>query len=244
MEIIGTSSVSNAVEGLIGNARQQLILVTPYFKPWDRVGKEIKSAKVRGVNVLMLLRGGDDRSKQEEKAREFNALGVKVGYLSRLHAKIYVSESEAIVTSMNLYEESALNSWEVAIRFRKDVDLDAYKEVMSQVIELCRRCDAEAKVAALEKPKVDLTPNPTRRPASVVTASGLVKARANSQGFCIRCATAVALNADRPLCNSCYKAWAKYENPDYEEKHCHACGSPKATSVAKPLCRPCWQASA
>lgn len=204
MDIIGSASVSTTVEQLVEGAQKQLVLVTPYFKPWDRIGRAIKAAKTRGVVVLLLLRGGEDRAKQEAHARDFLTIGVHVGFLSRLHAKIYMTESEVIVTSMNLYDDSALNSWEVAIRFRADVDEAAYKEVKARIAELGKRADEEAQVAALEKAHGDpvlamaqkwRAENPTQVRAAPVAAPRAAASRpsspsrASAKGHCIRCST-------------------------------------------------------
>lgn len=238
MEILGTSTVSSAVESLIDRAQKALFIVTPYFKPWDRVGRAIKGVRARDTQVLVLLRGGEDRAKSEERVREFLTHGVRVAYLSRLHAKIYASESEVIVTSMNLYDSSALDSFEVAVRFTREADGDAYRQVVQQVIDLAKKADEEAKVNARERAVI----------ASPLTA---VHARVTgkpvplpSKGHCIRCDKPVAFNPEKPLCADCYKSWAKYANPDYEEARCHRCGKDAKTSAAKPLCRPCWSATA
>lgn len=233
MEILGTSTVSSAVESLVERAQKGLFIVTPYFKPWDRIGRAIKGAKTRNVEVVLLLRGGEDRAKGEERAKEFRTHGVKVAYLSRLHAKIYVSESEVIVTSMNLYEESALNSFEVAIRLTKEADEAAFRQVVQQVAELAKKADEESKVAAREQAAM----GPIAAVHARVTGQAVPTP---AKGTCIRCAKPIAFNPDKPLCPDCYKSWAKYANSDYAEAHCHRCGKDSTTSVAKPLCRPCW----
>ena len=240
MEILGVSSVSSAVESLVDRSQKFLFIVTPYFKPWDRVARAIKGARTRGAAVVVLLRGGEDRAKSEDRIREFLPHGVVVTYLSRLHAKIYATESEVIVTSMNLYDSSALDSFEVAVRFSKEVDGDAYGQVLLQVLELVGTAAAERKVESTEG----------RAEAHPVDAMLLGKpaapavARSSARGHCIRCGSPIALNPEKPLCADCFKSWARFSNPEYPEEHCHRCGKAAKTSVAKPLCRPCWSATA
>lgn len=264
MEILGNSVVGAAVETLVDRAQKGLFIVTPYFKPWDRVARGIKVARSRNAEVIVLLRGGDDRAKSAAAAADFLPHGVKFGYLSRLHAKVYLNETEAILTSMNLYAESAQNSYEVAVRYTKAEDPDAYKQVAEQVVDLLRRAAEEEKVAAVEraaaggnaKVSAAATQVPPVRSSAVAAKAAPVAAvaagrgaaavtkKAARVGHCIRCAEPIAFDTDHPYCESCYKSWVKYKNPDYEEKHCHGCGKAKVTTMTKPQCKPCWEATA
>lgn len=244
MDILG-NAVSTAVEDLVNGAKVLLVIVTPYFDPWDRVGRGIKAAKTRNVRVSMLLRGGKGRGEREAASREYLDLGIGVKFLNRLHAKVYINESELIVTSLNLLKTSALDSFEVGVRFRRVGDEAQYNEVVAQVAQLIARADQDVKVAAMEQ---------ARAPGSVTRAIlGLVDGTAapsakgagrSKRGHCVRCSADIALNPERPFCADCYKAWSKYSNADYAESHCHGCGKERSTTAAKPLCKSCWQASA
>lgn len=246
MDVLSSTDISREVLALIEGAKQVLILVSPYFDPWDRLTTEIKRAANRpGMNVVLLLRGGEDRAKQEEKARELAAVGVKVAFLARLHAKVYISESQAIVTSMNLLKSSALDSWELAIRAHARQDAALFNDIVKHTKGLLDRAKDEREIAA----KVQAASGVAElvamaegaRAAAVAPKPAAAKGRART-GHCIRCGEDIAFNADRPLCASCYKAWARYENAEYKENHCHACGKERSTSFAKPLCKPCWEA--
>ena len=63
----------------------------------------------------------------------------------------------------------------------------------------------------------------------------------SGKGFCIRCSTSIPLDIEKPLCYSCYKDWAKYENPFFQEKYCISCGDKKPTSFKKPACISCYK---
>lgn len=250
MDVLSSTDISREVLALIEGAKQVLILVTPYFDPWDRLTTELKRAAMRpGIKVVLLLRGGEDRAKQEEKSRDVQAAGVQVGFLSRLHAKVYISESQAIVTSMNLLKSSALDSWELAIRAHAREDAALFQEIIKHTKGLVDRAKDEREYAAKSKTAANVAAlnelagavAGARAPAAAVAASRKAVAK---KGHCIRCGEDILFNADRPLCADCFKAWAKYENPEYKEKHCHSCGKERVTSLAKPLCKPCWEAEA
>lgn len=268
MDVLSSTQISAEVLNLIESAKQVLVLVSPYFDPWDRLLQEIRRATLRpGLKVVLLLRGGDDRAKQEEKARELASLGVQVSYLSRLHAKVYLNERQALVTSMNLLKSSALDSWELALRLDAVQDAAAFHQVVKATSELLQRAKDEEKVAnvaalqnaagallssvteqvvpTLAKQVAASLAGPKKRPTLTAPPDARPRAKARvSVGFCVRCAEQIPLNPERPLCASCYKAWARFSNPDYKESHCHACGGEASTTFAKPRCRSCWQASA
>ncbi len=273
MEVISGTEISGQVVKLIESAREHLVLVSPYFDPWERLDTAIRGAySHHGVKVRLLVRGGKDRDAQESKSRSLRTFGVEVAFLTKLHAKIYVSESQAIVTSLNLLESSALNSWEIAMRLDAVRDAKAYAEVVAATTDLLKRAEQEegihaqpVKAAAVSALKEALSrapaappqraadtarfaaaPTPSRAAPSATPAKASAPApkKRAPVGHCIRCADPIPFSTDHPYCESCYKSWVKYKNPDYEEKHCHSCGKAKAATMAKPLCKPCWEATA
>lgn len=323
MNVITSTGIHAEVVQLVENAKYFLLLISPYVDPWDRLTTEIKQASLReGMRVMLLVRGGEDGPKQAEKAKALMYPLVQMEQLNRLHAKIYMSESEIIVTSMNLLKSSALDSWEIALRFTKADDAKQYDEISAQALMLWSRAIHErvgdeklrraggagaamgaaaspgartlggvpsptvsaAKTTQAPGPTSSLPPRPRSAPASGKAAApstestpeqqlmqklghlaatlqavaGATRAAAptdrsattragraatSTSGSCIRCGVAVPKNPEKPLCPSCYKAWAKYENPLYEEEYCHGCGKAATTSLARPLCRACYARS-
>jgi hypothetical protein len=272
VDILSGTDISGEVLKLIGSTQKNLILVSAYFDPWDRLTSEIKLTTARpGTTVIMLLRGGAEQKKHEEAAKDFLALGVKVGYLKRLHAKVYINDSEAILTSMNLLRSSALDSWEMAVRIRASEDPAAFLKVRNEVLALVKRSVEEKELekkqaAASATPPASPAPTATAAPPPVppkrtapppatpgpaasripglafLTGQGAAGAPTAS-GWCIRCRTEVPMNTEKPLCASCFRSWAIYKNPEYKEIYCHSCGAETPTSLSKPQCKRCWKAS-
>lgn len=238
MEVLSSTDISGEVIKLIDSARQSLVLVSAYFDPWQRLTTELRRAATRpGLKTLLLLRGGDDKAKHAERVAELEKQGLKVAYLDRLHAKIYLSERHAIITSMNLLKSSALDSWEIAVHLDRQTDATAYADLTRHVGELLRRAQDERSLPA-PSPKA-----PALRASRTTTTRHAAAAPIDDDsGSCIRCGADIEFDPDRPLCGSCYREWSKWQNEDYEESFCHACGDKEATSMAKPLCRPCWKA--
>lgn len=276
MHVLSGTDISGQVLSLIERSKEGLLLVSAYFHPWDRLSTEIKRAVVRKVNVNLLLRGGDEQAKHAERAAEFVSIGARVHYLHRLHAKIYISESEAIVTSLNLVKSSAIESWEIGIRVDRNTEPQGYLQVAQAAGALLKRAKDEADIEARKQTSSEMdalaaTLADAGGAAAAMTqmvkailanAGGVSEARtsagsttpkkstqratksmAKERGTCIRCAASIPLNPAKPLCNTCFKAWAKWSNPDYQEAYCHACGTSFATTSAKPLCRSCWRSA-
>ena len=57
------------------------------------------------------------------------------------------------------------------------------------------------------------------------------------KGYCIRTGVEIPYDPQRPYCDSAYKSWAAYRNPNYKEKFCHKTGNPSngRTSMRNPI---------
>lgn len=230
-------SVQQEIITLIDGAQKVLVLVSPYLSPWQRLTAAIERARVRSVAIFLILRGGEDRAKQEAEAAPLRPYLQSLLFIERLHAKVYLSERAAVLTSMNLVEASATNSIEFAAYMTCDGDADSYQ----QTAKMCQSLIAmgmqdQQRGGGLRSPGFAMAgrePNPKARPTA-----------RRASGHCIRCGDDIALNPEKPLCADCYKIWSKYEDEDYEEERCHGCGRKSATSLRKPLCRSCYEAAA
>lgn len=235
--IITHGPVLREVIELIDHAQKVLVLVSPYLAPWKGLSMAIQRAHTRGVPIQMILRGGDDREKRASAVAPLRPYLYSVRFIEYLHAKVYLSEQAAVLTSMNLLESSALNSVEFAVSVSAQYHPDGYK----QALRVC-----ESLIATAEQDRMRDAGRPVEPPLTVKAANArpLREARQRSAGYCIRCHESVAPNPEKPLCADCYQIWTKYKDPDYGEACCHQCGRQAATSLRKPLCKRCYDAAA
>lgn len=63
-------------------------------------------------------------------------IGVRTSICPTLHAKCYLNENQAIVTSMNLYSFSQQNNDEMGIHVTKEKDPDLYKDIYEEAQRL------------------------------------------------------------------------------------------------------------
>jgi phosphatidylserine/phosphatidylglycerophosphate/cardiolipin synthase-like enzyme len=146
---------------------------------------------------------------------------VRTSICKNLHAKCYINEKEALITSMNFYEFSQVNNNEMGIVVLKSEDPQLYEDIYDEAKRLIRFSE-EIKVT-VEKviPKEDL----------------------NEKGYCIRCGKRINLDPEHPYCLEHYQEWKKFGDMSYEEKKgvCHICGEKNKSSMEKPVCSDCYK---
>lgn len=154
---------------------------------------------------------------------------IRSSFCKDLHAKCYLNEKEAIITSMNLYEFSQVNNNEMGIYIEKEKDGELYKDLMEEAQRLIRISDEI--VVSVEK-AADKERN--ERPKT--------KSDKDS-GFCIRTGVPVPFDIERPFSYEAYKKWNEYGDRDYPEKYCHFSGEDSSgqTSMNKPVLAKNWK---
>ncbi len=153
---------------------------------------------------------GKDELHPNERAKLEQLTNVKLCFMKNLHAKCYLNERLAVIGSMNMYEFSEKNNREMGVLVTKEDDREVFLDAWQETKSIFDEVKFE---------------NSTRP---------------STQGFCIRCRGQIGFTPKKPLCENCFKEWAKYKNNSYREKHCHKCGSQETTTVARPLCGTCF----
>jgi hypothetical protein len=228
-KFLDTTGVSYHLQQLINQAQDTLILISPYLKINERLRQSLDDKDRMKIDIRVVY------GKNELQPDQINWLKslkfVRTSFCENLHAKCYLNESEAIITSMNLYEFSQVNNQEMGVYVTKADDPQLYDDVYNEARRLLRISD-EVRLS-VEK-IVEPESKTTEKKADVKPANG-------EKGFCIRCKKEITLNPSVPYCVECYKSWRKYENPTYQEKYCHICGKDNASMLHKPVCYDCYK---
>lgn len=220
-EFLQQRALEAAIEDVVTNAKDFLLVVSPYVKIADALRVPLQAARNRGVQSVLLCREG--HPKDAPTTALVQQLFGQVLRVPSLHAKCYVNQSRAVVASLNLYEFSSQNL-EMGVAFSHTNPM--HRQVLAAVQNYAG---------------IAQRPDPAQ-PAKAKRAATTGTPKADESGHCIRCATAIAVNAARPLCASCYRKWAEFANVEYAEKHCHGCGAAKkGITFARPLCRTCYR---
>lgn len=218
-EFLTTAGVSQALEEIVKSAEDRLVLISPYLDFNKHIKELIEDKNRLKIDVRIIY--GKRELYPEVKAWLASMDFVRTSFYEDLHAKCYLNENKALLTSMNLYEFSQVNNYEMGILVSKGNDRDLYNAIFEESKQIVR----------VSKENKE---NP------VTTTSGSV-AQGPKEGFCIRCRAVVPTRPSRPYCNPCYARWARYNRDEYKEKHCHACGTKHQTSRRRPLCRDCFK---
>lgn len=133
-KFLNTTGVSYHLEELIKGTKDRLILISPYLQFHNRVKDNIHNLNIQKKDIRIIYR--EDKLKVEESNWLESQIGVRTSICPTLHAKCYLNESEAIVTSMNLYSFSQQNNDEMGIYVTKEQDPDLYKDIAEEAQRL------------------------------------------------------------------------------------------------------------
>lgn len=240
-KFLGTSGISYRLEELIHNANEKLILISPFLQFNDHLKQSLEE-KDRQKTVDVRLIYGESKLQPAENNWLKSLVSIRTSICPHLHAKCYLNEHVAIITSMNLYEYSQVNNNEMGIYVEKAADEQLYTDILLDVNRLIRISqEIKVTVATVPKAEDDLIKQPTRPPAKAQPTK--MQTRQPGAGACIRCGAEIKLNPMVPYCGDCFKSWKKFSNEEYEEKHCHICGKENKSTLIKPTCYDCYKSN-
>ena len=135
-KFLTTSATNYFLEELIKNARDRLILISPFLKLNDRI-KELLDDKNRLKIDVRIVYGKSELQPQEmDWLRELTY--IRTSFCKNLHAKCYLNEELCIITSLNLYEFSQVNNNEMGILIRRAEDSELYKDAYEEAQRIIR----------------------------------------------------------------------------------------------------------
>jgi hypothetical protein len=225
VDFLVTEGVSHHLQQMIANTKERLILISPYLKINERIRQSLEELDRFKINVRLVFR--DYKLSTDEQMWLEGLLNIHTSNYEHLHAKCYLNENEAIVTSMNLYETSQVHNYEMGIHVSRQEDPELYEKINREAMRLVRIAK-EIRISVLEVPK---TAHDERPP----------HASANS-GHCISCGTTITLDPETPYCRACYGKWKRKADKNQVERFCHVCGQPHESTLNKPACYKCFKA--
>jgi len=135
-KFLNTSATNYFLEELIKEARDRLILISPFLKLNDRI-KELLSDKNR-LKIDVRIVYGKSELQPAEMAWLQELTYIRTSYCKNLHAKCYMNEQLCIITSLNLYEFSQVNNNEMGVLIRRLDDVELYREAYEEAQRIIR----------------------------------------------------------------------------------------------------------
>jgi len=135
-KFLNTSATNYFLEELIKNAKDRLILISPFLKLNDRI-KELLVDKDRLKIDVRIVYGKSEL--QPEEIRWLNELSyIRTSFCKNLHAKCYLNEEICIISSLNLYEFSQVNNNEMGVLIERSDDSDLYRDAYEEAQRIIR----------------------------------------------------------------------------------------------------------
>jgi hypothetical protein len=144
IKILKTEGLNSAISDMIANKEEtHLLLITPYIDLKDNK-KIIKSLKHSNAKIQIVIRKEwreNKKKKYDENLKNLKKEFSKIDFVEteNLHAKVYLSPSKIILTSMNLYWYSQTNNFELGVILDYDKDdkmcQDIVREIKSFLID-------------------------------------------------------------------------------------------------------------
>ncbi len=232
-KILTNHQIPGAIIDLIEESEDYCFLVTPYFKPWNLLYRSLEKAANKEKKIIFIFRAENTIS--HEMAFLNEQFGFDVFFVDRLHTKLYFNGNTVIISSMNLYDSSKENNYELGYiltgrsysRKFKDKIIDNDILSLEPAFVLKGRY-----LEALEQEQKEQI-------KKVSENNQKIPQEFEDKGYCIRCGTFINKNPYYPLCPKCYDTWSQFSNPFYTENYCHFCGEEAQTSKNQPICIDC-----
>ena len=222
-KFLDTEGITYNIKQIIKKSKDKIYLMSPYLQVNRRIKEELIDKDKFELDIRLIYGKVELKSNELDWIKELS--NMRLYYNEYLHAKCYMNENKAIITSMNLYDYSQKNNVEMGILVDKYEDKELYEEIYDEVMRVQRNS---------ERTKINIEKITQKEDEEEIEET-------SDKGHCIRCEKEIELDPTRPYCDDCYKTWNRYKNGDYEEKHCHICGKEMSSTRNKPVCYSCYK---
>lgn len=125
---VTTQGISYYLDNMFKEAQEWILIVSPYIKINPRLWEILQERHKAGVIITVVYR------------KEFldTSLASHVYCRNNLHAKCYVTESAALMGSMNLYDFSQVNNDEMGFYVHKNSCPSMYEKIQQEALRLCK----------------------------------------------------------------------------------------------------------
>jgi len=130
---LDTAQISSELMQLVKEAKEKIILVTYSLQVNSQIQERLKTKSKIGTLSEIALIYGNTKIKNSELEWMSEVEDLKVWQKKNLHAKCYINENKAIISSMNLYDYSQTNNIEMGFLITKDEDPEAYYSMMDDI---------------------------------------------------------------------------------------------------------------
>lgn len=164
---LDTSQISSELMQLLKEAKEKIILVTYSLQVNKQIQERLKTKSKLGTLSEITLIYGNTQLKEKELKWMEEIDDLKVFQKKNLHAKCYINENKAIISSMNLYDYSQTSNIEMGFLIEKEKDKEAYEMMMEDIYDLKINGDRK-QLNELEEKETKLTSAPIEKTNEIV----------------------------------------------------------------------------
>ncbi|MDD2981895.1 MAG: phospholipase D family protein [Crocinitomicaceae bacterium] len=150
-EFLRTSGISHQIEEIIINAKEKLVIVSPYLKLTENLFERLKEKDLEEIELIFIY--GKSELNENEKRKLDSLQNLSLYYHKNLHAKCYFNESKMLITSMNLYEFSEKNNREMGVLVDKQKDSSIFENAEQESFSILKASNLIKKAATNSKNK-------------------------------------------------------------------------------------------
>ncbi len=236
VEFLKTAGVNYRLEEIITGADERLVIISPFLRINKRMKGLLEERNRLKIDIRVVY--GKSELQPDEISWLESMDSIRTSFCRDLHAKCYLNEHYALLTSMNLYEYSQVNNYEMGILVNRRDEPALYEEILQEAMQIVRISEEiRVKISKVDTDKT--AKKASRRGKTRRKEAPLREERTN--GFCIRCRDELPFDLEKPYCPGCFKVWNRYKNDQYKEKYCHKCGNEQEATLRKPACHKCYR---
>lgn len=135
-KFLNTSATNYFLEELIKNAKDRLILISPFLKLNDKIRELLTDKNRLKIDVRIIY--GKSELQPEEIGWLKELTYIRTSFCKNLHAKCYLNEDTCIITSLNLYEFSQINNNEMGVLIQRNEDAELYLNTYEEAQRIIR----------------------------------------------------------------------------------------------------------
>lgn len=155
-EFLTTAEISARLQKIIRESDDRLVLISPYLKINPRI-KELLAQKSQTRTHVRVIYGKSELQPEEQEWIDANP-HIELFYRKSLHAKCYLNEKEALLSSMNLYEFSEQNNDEMGIVVsntpdRRGSDRTLYRRILQEADHIADLSEKIREAPTRDRPK-------------------------------------------------------------------------------------------
>ena len=139
VEFLTTAGVNYHLEELIKQSNERLVLISPYLRLSTRIRDLLEDKNRMKIDIRVVY--GKSELRPDENNWLESMTWIRTSYCANLHAKCYMSERAALITSMNLYEFSQQNNLEMGVLVDRTQSEDLYRQIYDEAQHILRLSD-------------------------------------------------------------------------------------------------------